>query len=789
MKIDNIMESIAIALKQNHQVSIMDATTAQLHDALSGVVMAAIADRWYESRHAHERVREAYYFSAEFLVGRAVYNNLFVLDILTEVKREFESRGLDIAMFEEIEDAALGNGGLGRLAACFLDSAATMNLPLDGYGIRYKYGLFKQSFNDGFQMETADDWQRFGDPWSRRRETHEHIIEFADMTVRAVAYDMPIIGYETDNIGTLRLWQSEAMSDFDFKLFNDQEYALAVLEKNAVEDITRVLYPNDSTEAGKKLRLKQQYFLSSASLQDIFLRFKRENRPIDTFAEHVAIQLNDTHPTVSIPELIRLLMKEGIAFNRAFDIAAKTFSYTNHTVMAEALEKWDVNLFKSVLPEVFDIIYQINAKLCGELMARKFDCSRMSIIQGKTIHMANLAVYCSQYVNGVAALHTEILKNDVLKEWYVAYPGRFQNKTNGITQRRWLGLCNAELCEYIDARIGKGYLADLERIGDLKNHLTDADIEEFNEVKRIKKTQLSRLIQEREGVYLPPDFIFDVQVKRMHEYKRQLLNAFGILDTYYGLKDGRITDFTPTAYIFGAKAAPGYIRAKAIIKYINELAKMINDDPAMADKMRVVFVQNYNCSYAEHIIPAADVSEQISPAGTEASGTGNMKLMLNGAVTLGTFDGANVEIVEQAGLENNYIFGASVKELNDLKPNYNPKAIYDYEPRVRRVVDSLIDGSLSDDNSGAFADLHRSLLFGSDWQKPDTYFVLHELLAFCQRRADVNCEYRDRIAFGRKCLMNVASSAKFSSDRTIREYANDIWHIQPLPPLDDNKLF
>ncbi len=789
MKIDNIMEGIEFALKQNHQVSLMDATTAQLHDALSGVVMGAIADRWYESRHSHERAREAYYFSAEYLVGRTVYNNLFVLDILTEVKNAFEERGLDFTMFEDIEDAALGNGGLGRLAACFLDSAATLDLPLDGYGIRYKYGLFKQSFCDGFQVESADDWQRQGDPWSRRRETHEVTVRFADMSVRAVAYDMPVLGYGTDNIGTLRLWQSEAVQDFDFRLFNDQEYALAVLEKNAVEDITRVLYPNDSTEAGKKLRLKQQYFLSSASLQDIIYRFKRESRPIDSFAEHIAIQLNDTHPTVSIPELIRLLMKEGISFNRAFEIASQTFSYTNHTVMAEALEKWEVGLFKSVLPEVFEIIYQINAKLCGELMARRMDCSKMSIIQGKTIHMANLAVYCSRYINGVAELHTEILRTDVLKDWYAIYPERFQNKTNGITQRRWLGLCNPELCEFLDARIGKGYLGDLDRISALREHLSDEDVAIFNEVKRIKKQQLSKLIEAREGVVLPPDFIFDVQVKRMHEYKRQLLNAFGILDTYFGLKDGRITEFTPTAYIFGAKAAPGYIRAKAIIKYINELAKLINNDPAVNDKMRVVFVQNYNCSYAEHIIPAADVSEQISPAGTEASGTGNMKLMLNGAVTLGTYDGANVEIVEQAGAENNYIFGASVQELNDLRPHYNPKSIYDYEPRVRRVVDSLIDGTLSDDNSGAFADLHRALLIGSDWQKADYYFVLYEMMGYCERRMELNCEYRDRIAFGRKCLVNIASSGKFSSDRTIREYAQDIWHIEKLPPVEVNTLF
>ncbi len=789
MNIENIMDSIELSLKQDHQVSLLEATTAQMHDALSGVIMAAIADTWYESRHMHERVREAYYFSAEYLVGRMVYNNLFVLGILGEVRKAFEERGLDFNMFEDIEDAALGNGGLGRLAACFLDSAATHNLPLDGYGIRYKYGLFKQTFRDGFQNEAADDWQRQGDPWSRRRDTHEVLVTFADMTVRAVPYDMPVIGYKTDNIGTLRLWQSEAVQDFDFKLFNDQEYALAVLEKNAVEDITRVLYPNDTTEAGKKLRLKQQYFLSSASLQDILFRFRRENRPMTSFAEHVAIQLNDTHPTVSIPELVRLLMREGIDFDHAFDIAAQTFSYTNHTVMSEALEKWDVDLFKQVIPGIFDIIYKINARLCGELMARGLDCSKMAIIQGKVIHMANLAVYGSRYVNGVAAIHTQILKDDVLKEWFAIYPERFQNKTNGITQRRWLGLCNRELCNFLDRRIDGDYLKNLDCIGQLKQHLSDEDVLEFNEIKRTKKEQLSRYIEKHEGVLLPPDFMFDVQVKRMHEYKRQLLNAFAILDAYFGIKEGRIVDFTPTAYIFGAKAAPGYLRAKAIIKYINEIARLINSDPDMDDKMRVVFVQNYNCSYAEHIIPAADVSEQISPAGTEASGTGNMKLMLNGAVTLGTFDGANVEIVEQAGEENEYIFGYRVNELNAMRASYAPKTIYDYEPRVRRVVDTLIDGTFSDDNSGAFADLHRSLLFGSNWQKPDYYFVLLELLGYCERKMQVNQAYRDRIAFGRQCLMNIAGAAEFSSDRTIRQYAKEIWHIEELPPISTPKLF
>ena len=789
MKIDQIMDQIELVLKRDHQVELAAATTGQLHEALGRVVMDAIAEDWYESRHAHERTREAYYFSAEYLMGRMVYNNLFSLGILDQVREAFASRGLDLNMFEDIEDAALGNGGLGRLAACFLDSAATLNLPLDGYGLRYKYGLFKQSFKDGFQNEEADDWQRLGDPWSRRRDTHEVTVTFADQTVRAIPYDMPVIGYGTRNIGTLRLWESAPLTEFDFKLFNDQEYALAVLEKNTVEDITRVLYPNDSTPAGKKLRLKQQYFLSSASLQDILFRFKREGWPITEFAKHVTIQLNDTHPTVSIPELIRLLMREGLDFDQAFAIAAETFNYTNHTIMAEALEKWDVDLFKSVLPEIFDLIYRINTKLCGELMARGMDCSHMSIIQGKLIHMANLAVYCSRFVNGVAAIHTEILKTAVLKDWYQLYPERFHNKTNGITQRRWLGLCNPELLHFIDERVGEGCMKNLDLLAGLRDHLSDNDVRAFNEVKREKKRQLAEVIGRQEGVVLPPEFVFDVQVKRMHEYKRQLLNAFAILDIYFGILDGRIQDFPPTAFIFGAKAAPGYIRAKAIIKFINEMARRINDDPAVNDRMRVVFVQNYNCSYAEHIMPAADISEQISPAGTEASGTGNMKLMLNGAVTLGTYDGANIEIVQQAGEENNYIFGYRVEELNARRDSYEPKTVYEYEPRVRRVVDTLIDGTFSDDNTGAFADLHRSLLYGASWHRPDNYFVLLELLPYIERKLQAIYDTRDPIAFGRKCLINVASAGKFSSDRTIRQYAQETWFIEPVPQPAPQKLF
>ena len=790
MQLGNIIELMESVLKRDEQVSLEEATPQELHNALGQVVMSAISEPWYESRHADERTREAYYFSAEYLIGRMVYNNLYALGILDEVKKQFEERGLDIAVFEDIEDAALGNGGLGRLAACFLDSAATMNLPLMGYGLRYKYGLFKQSFEDGFQVENADDWQHYGDPWSQRRDSHTFTVCFANQSVRAVPYDMPIIGYKTNNIGTLRLWQSEPIQEFDFKLFNDQEYALAVLEKNAVEDITRVLYPNDSTKNGKQLRLKQQYFLSSASLQDILYRYKRENRPISQFADYVAIQLNDTHPTVSIPELMRLLMAEGMSFDEAFEIARKTFSYTNHTVMQEALEKWDLDLFKEVLPEIFDIIYGLNTKLCGELMARGIECSNLAIVQNGIIHMANLAVYGSHTVNGVAEIHTEILKNDVLREWYLAYPERFQNKTNGITQRRWLELCNPELTGFLKERLGSDeFLINADELWKLQEHLSDEDVLAFNALKQMKKEQLSKIIEKKEGVLLPPEFVFDVQVKRMHEYKRQLLNAFAIMDIYFGIKDGRIQNFTPTAFIFGAKAAPGYIRAKAIIKYINEVAKLINNDPEMQDKMRVVFVQNYNCSYAEHIIPAADISEQISPAGTEASGTGNMKFMLNGAITLGTYDGANIEIVRQAGEENEYIFGNTVDQLNAAAGSYCSRTIYEFEPRVRRVVDTLIDGTLKDDNSGAFADLHRALLDGTSWHKADNYFVLYELLPYIDRKLQANREYQDRIAFGRKCLCNIAAAGMFSSDRTIRQYAEEIWRIQPITVEIPPKLF
>lgn len=774
----NLMEA---ELKKNYQIELHEASTIQLHNAFSSAVMFSISDAWRESRRAHERVRRAYYFSAEYLMGRMIFNNLYCLGILDEVRDLLRARGVDIAEMEDIEDAALGNGGLGRLAACYLDSAATHDIPLEGYGLRYKFGLFKQSFKDGFQIEKADDWQRGGEPWSLRRDDKIVEVVFADQKVLAVPYDMPVIGYSTNNIGTLRLWQSEPVEEFDFQLFNEQEYAAAVREKNSVEDITRVLYPNDSTYAGKRLRLKQQYFLSSASLQDIMRRYKRvRGTDYSAFAVHCAIQLNDTHPVVSIPELIRLLMIEGVGFDAAFDIVRETFAFTNHTIMSEALEKWEWDLFNSVVPELGDILLKIQERLNTDLKSAGVDAQRakrMQIIDDNTIHMARLAIYSSSYVNGVARIHTDILKNDIFHDWYLLYPERFQNKTNGITQRRWLGLCNPELTGLISEKIGDGFLLNLNEIGRLREHIDEDMIHRFNDIKHTKKRQLASVIKDKEDVTIPPDFIFDVQVKRMHEYKRQLMNAFSIMDIYYSLKDGTLENFTPTAFIFGAKAAPGYARAKSVIKYINEIARLVNNDPAVKDYMRVVFVQNYNCSYAEHIIPAADISEQISPAGTEASGTGNMKFMLNGTVTLGTYDGANIEIVEQAGGDNNYIFGATVDDIQAIKQSYNPKERYDNDARIRRMLDTLVNGTVNDGGSGMFGELYASILYGAQWHQADHYYVLLDLLPYIDAKLRANHDYKDSLAFGRKCLFNTASAGKFSSDRSIKQYAEEIWHL------------
>ena len=591
------------------------------------------------------------------------------------------------------------------------------------------------------------------------------------MSIGSIASIVPVIGYETSTVGTLRLWQCEAEEELNFDAFNAQDYVKALEKKNKAEDITRVLYPNDSTWEGKRLRIKQQYVLSSASLQNIMRDFrKHQGLGWDRLPEFAAIQLNDTHPAMSIPELIRLLMAEGLDFDAAFELTRRVFAYTNHTVMGEALEKWDLELLRSVVPEVCEIIERIDAKLKQE-----HPHSKLFIVKDGQAHMANLSVYMSTAVNGVAEIHSQILKDDLFKDWYAVYPDRFQNKTNGITPRRWLGLSNPELCGLLDSKVGAGYLKDLDRLEALKAGIDEMTIKQFNAIKLEKKRQLCRVIEEHEGVALDPSFIFDVQVKRLHEYKRQLLNALCIMDLYLSIKDGTLTDFTPTAFIFGAKAAPGYRRAKAIIHYVNRVADLINNDPAMDGVMKVVFVQNYNCSYAEHIIPAADISEQISPAGTEASGTGNMKLMLNGAVTLGTLDGANVEIAQEAGMENEYIFGHTVEQINEGRSSYYARGIYDSNADLRRAINTLVDGTVPTDDG--LRNLFHALL---DWgQNSDQYRLLLDYDSYVEAKLRANRDYADRIAFGRKCLMNVASAAKFSSDRTIRQYAEEIWHIKP----------
>ncbi len=764
---------------------IKSATTQQLHDALGKTVMEMFADRWDNARQEHLSKRRAAYLSMEFLVGRAVYNNLLVLGIYDEVDEAFKELGIDLADLEEIEDAALGNGGLGRLAACFLDSAATLSLPLDGYGIRYKYGLFKQSIVDGFQREDIDDWTKYGDPWSVRCDEDTVLIEYSGQTVKAVPYDMPVFGFRTENVGTLRLWQAEPVKEFDFDVFNKQDYLEASKEKIYAEDISRVLYPNDDTDEGKKLRLKQQYFFSCASLTDIIRKHKARFGTLDNLADYISVQLNDTHPVISIPELIRQLVdNEGYSFEKALEMAKRIFNYTNHTVMQEALEKWRTDLVEELLPRIYAIIIQINEALMAEMYAKGVERSkidRIKIIKGDLIHMADMACYASSHINGVAEIHTQILKDTVLADWFSLCPERFRNETNGITQRRWIALCNRELSAYISELLGgDDWINDLDKLKELSKYADDENVlRRFIDIKQGKKKQLADFIKAHDGVDIDENSVFDIQIKRLHEYKRQLLNAFSILWIYYGIKDGSIQNFKPTTFIFGAKSAPGYRRAKAIIKFINEVGRIVSEDKDTRDLIKVVFVQNYNVSYAEKLVAAADVSEQISTAGTEASGTGNMKLMLNGAVTLGTYDGANIEIVQEAGEDNNYIFGARVEDLEKIVPEYDSRSIFSSDDMIRRVVSSLIDGTVSDGGSGDFRELYMALLDGASWHTPDHYYLLGDIRDYVETKLRCINDYSsDRLAFARKQWLNMCSAGKFSSDRTIADYAENIWGIK-----------
>ena len=811
----DLKASIVKELRRDFGKTLEEAHDYELYYAVSRAAMDYIVEKWYNTKktYAIKQVKQAYYFSAEFLMGRYLGNNLINLKINEAVKETLKELGVDINKVEDQEfDTGLGNGGLGRLAACFLDSMATCKLPGHGYGLRYKYGMFEQKIENGYQVEYPDDWTRYGDPWSIVRMDRVYEVKFGGQievhkdevgkeyfkrvnteNVLAVAYDVPVVGYGNDTINTLRLWEARSPEGFDLKLFNDQTYLQASAKAVEAQDISRVLYPNDTEKDGKLLRLKQQFFFTSASLQDIVRRYKGTyGNDFSKFAEKVAIQLNDTHPVVAIPELMRIFLdSEKLLWDEAWSICKKVFAYTNHTILSEALEKWDIALFQPLLPRIYQIIEEINRRFVEELHQKyPGDFGKiqyMSIIGNSQVRMAWLAIVGSHKVNGVAALHTEILKNSELKDWYDLYPEKFLNKTNGITQRRWLLKANPELSSLITELIGDGWTTDLYKLKELEKYLDDENV--LNRVAEIKlhnKERLANYIKETTGIEVNPHSIFDIQVKRLHEYKRQLLNVLHIMDLYNRLKENPLLDIEPRTFIFGAKAASGYRRAKSIIKLINTLAERINNDADINGKIKVVFLENYRVSLAEKIFPAADISEQISTASKEASGTGNMKFMLNGALTLGTMDGANVEIVEEAGLENEFIFGLSAAEVEEFQRNgqYNPFDDYNKVEGLKKVVDQLGDGTFDDDHKGIFRELQTSLLYGVDGSRPDVYFLLRDFDSYREAQTRIDNAYKNKRDWARKALINIANAGKFSSDRTIMEYAREIWNIEPTEVID-----
>lgn len=780
---EKMVEGIERYLKVKHGIKLKDAKDYEIFNALSLTILEEIVDDWNETSDAYNRGRMAYYLSAEFLMGRALGNNLMNLGLYDEVKEVLAELKIDLNRIEEIEeDAGLGNGGLGRLAACFVESAATLNMPLVGYGIRYSNGLFKQNIENGFQTECEDTWLKYGESWSIRKDDETQIIKFSDMTVKAVPYDVPIIGYGTKNINTLRLWQCEALREFDFNLFNNQQYIEAVSGRNKAEDISRVLYPNDTAEAGKILRLRQQYFFSSASMKDIIKKHKTKfGSDFSEFAKYNVAQLNDTHPTISILEFTRILVdEENVEFVTALSTAKEFFGYTNHTILAEALEKWDIRLIERLFPRILQIAYEIDEALMKELRQKGYDEGEIwnfRIIANNQIRMANLAIFVGRAVNGVAALHTEILKKSELNNWYNLYPNKFQNKTNGITPRRWLRLCNTELSQFITDLLGsEDWVKDLYLLKGLKKYSDDDKVlDKLMEIKHEKKVQLAEYIKQEEGIIVDPNSFFDIQIKRLHEYKRQLLNALYILDLYYRIKENPNLDIPKTTFIFGAKAFPGYRRAKGIVKFINEIARLIDRNEEASKKIKVVFVHNYRVSYAQKLFPGSDLSKQISTAGKEASGTGNMKFMLNATPTFGTYDGANIEIVEASGEENNYIFGLKVEDIERIKHDYDPKKYYKENPSIKRVVDTLINGTLDDGGTGYFEDLYNALL-----EERDQYYLLADYELFKKAQEKVFEDYKNKKVWAKKCFANLYSSGIFSSDRTIKQYADEIWNIKPV---------
>ena len=801
-------EEVKNNIKNLYRKTIEEATGRQIFQAVSLAVKETIIDYWLATQAEMEKEdpKTVYYMSMEFLMGRALGNNLINMTAYTEVKEALDEMGIDLNVIEDEEpDPALGNGGLGRLAACFLDSLATLGYPAYGCGIRYRYGMFKQKIENGYQVEVPDNWLKDGNPFEIRRDEYAKEVRFGGdvrieydpvtkrnnfiqenySSVLAVPYDMPIIGYGNHVVNTLRIWDAEAITDFHLDAFNRGDYRHAVEQENLAKMIVDVLYPCDDHYAGKELRLKQQYFFISASLQALIVRYKKKHDDIRKLHEKVTIQMNDTHPTLAVAELMHLLIdQEGLEWDEAWDVTTKTVAYTNHTIMAEALEKWPVDLFSRLLPRIYQIIQEIDRRFIEQIRARypgdEGRVARMAIIRDGQVKMAHLAIVAGYSVNGVARLHTEILKHEELKDFYDMMPEKFNNKTNGITQRRFLMHGNPLLADWVTKRIGDGWITDLSQMSKLKKYVDDPKaLAEFREIKYQNKLRLAEYIKKHNGIEVDPRSIFDVQVKRLHEYKRQFLNILHVMHLYNQIKDHPEMYFYPRTFIFGAKAAAGYVRAKETIKLINSVADVINNDKSINGKIKVVFIEDYRVSNAEIIFAAADVSEQISTASKEASGTGNMKFMLNGAPTLGTMDGANVEIVEEVGMENAFIFGLSSDEVINFENNggYNPADIYFNDWDVKRVVDQLIDGTYSNGDREMYRDLYDSLVNTHGQERADRYFILKDFRSYAEAQKRVEEAYKDREGWAKKALMNVACCGKFSSDRTIQEYVDDIWHL------------
>ena len=806
---DELKGLIVDNVKNLYRKTIDTASKEEIYQAGVFAIRDVITDKWLKTHNEYyeKDVKVVYYLSMEFLMGRFFGNSVINLMLDSEIREAFSELGIDYNDIEETErDPGLGNGGLGRLAACFLDSLSTLELPAYGCGIRYHYGIFEQRIENGYQVEVPDNWLENGDPWSVRRNEYAVEVKFGGnvravpkedggyrfvqenyQSVIAVPYDYPVIGYDNNTVNTLRLWDAKPKNEFDLKKFNEGMHEQAVAEKNLASTLTEVLYPADDNYSGKELRLKQQYFFISATVQRVIERFKEKHSDFSLLPEKVAFQLNDTHPTVAVAELMRVLVDENdVPWNEAWDITRKVCAYTNHTIMSEALEKWPLDLFSRLLPRIYQIIEEINKRYCSALIERFGNdhekIRKMAIIADGEIRMAYLAIVGSHSVNGVAKLHTEILKNQELKDFYEIYPEKFNNKTNGITQRRWLLHANPKLAKLVTEKIGDGWVKELTDLEGILKYADDKYFQKrFMDIKRENKVLLAKFIKERKGIEINPDSIFDIQIKRLHEYKRQLLNVLHIIHLYNQLKLNPSLDITPRTFIFGAKAAASYKRAKLIIKLINSVADVINNDESINGKIKVVFMENYSVSLAEKLIPAADISEQISTASKEASGTGNMKFMLNGALTVGTMDGANVEIFEEVGKDNIFIFGMSSEEvIAKYKDNsYDPWSIYNMNQDARIVLNELINGTFSPEDPNLFRDLYDSLLNGNG-NRADEYFVLADFEDYVRIQNEVDKAYKDKEKWAKMAIINTAKSGKFSSDRTIKQYAEEIWDIKPI---------